>query len=44
MTNTTTIAIDLAKDVFQVAVFNRNCKPVVNKAINPKSIARFIAQ
>lgn len=44
MTNTTTIAIDLAKDVFQVAVFNRNGKPVVNKAINPKSIARFIVQ
>jgi len=44
MKNTTTIAIDLAKDVLQVAVFNRNGKPVVNKAISPKRIRGFILQ
>ena len=44
MTNTTTIAIDLAKDVFQAAVFKKNGKPVLNKTISPKKIGQFIMQ
>jgi transposase len=42
MNNTTTITIDLAKDVFQVAVFNRYGKPLVNKAVSPKKITQVI--
>jgi len=44
MTNTTTIAIDLAKDVFQVAVFSKYGKPLVNKTISPSRIVQFILQ
>lgn len=42
MNNTTTITIDLAKDVFQVAVFNKYGKSLINKPMSPKKIMGFI--
>ncbi len=42
MNNTTTITIDLAKDIFQVAVFSKYGKALINKAISPKQIRQFI--
>jgi hypothetical protein len=36
MNNTTTVTIDLAKDVFQIAVFNKYDKALINSVIRPK--------
>ena len=36
MNNTTTITIDLAKDIFQVAVFTKHGKSLINKPNCPK--------
>ncbi|WP_316367754.1 IS110 family transposase [Candidatus Thiodiazotropha sp. CDECU1] len=44
MKNTTTITIDLAKDVFQVAVFNKFGKQLVNKDVNSKQLAKLVMQ
>ena len=44
MNNTTTITIDLAKDVFQVAVFNKYGTSLSNKAMNSKKMQLLIAQ
>lgn len=44
MNNTTTIAIDLAKNVFQVAVFNKFGKQLSNKAYNEKKMMVLITQ
>ena len=43
MKNTTTISIDLAKTVFQVAVFNKHGKLLSNKAMNRKQMVKCIA-
>ena len=43
MNNTTTVTIDLAKDVFQIAVFNKYGKTLINKAISPKKVRQFIS-
>jgi len=42
MKNTTTITIDLAKDIFQVAVFNKHGKTLINKEMSPKKIRKFV--
>lgn len=44
MNNTTTITIDLAKNVFQVAVFNKFGKQIVNKSVSAKSILLLVSQ
>lgn len=44
MKNTTTIAIDLAKTIFQVAVFNKFSKQLSNKALNEQQMMVLIAQ
>ena len=44
MNNTTTITIDLAKDVFQIAVFNRFGNEITNKAVSPKKILQLVVQ
>jgi transposase len=44
MNNTTTITIDLAKNVFQVAVFNKYGKPISNKAMNDKKMVQRVTQ
>lgn len=44
MKNTTTITIDLAKDVFQVAVFNKFGKQLVNKGMNSKQLVKLVMQ
>ena len=44
MKNCTTITIDLAKDVYQVAVFNKFGKELSNKAMNSTKMRRLIAQ
>jgi transposase len=44
MKDTTTISIDLAKTVFQVAVFNKFGKTVSNKALNAKKMVELVAQ
>ncbi|MES9993756.1 MAG: hypothetical protein ABW098_17540 [Candidatus Thiodiazotropha sp.] len=44
MKNTTTITIDLAKDVFQVAVFNKFGKKLTNKAMNSKRLVQLVLQ
>jgi transposase len=44
MKNTTTISIDLAKEVFQVAVFNKHGKLISNQAVNSKKMVRIIAK
>jgi hypothetical protein len=42
MINTTTITIDLAKDIFQVAIFNKYGKSLINQAISPKKARQFV--
>ena len=42
MNNTTTITIDLAKDIFHVAVFNKYGNSLNNKRITPKKVRQFI--
>ena len=42
MNNTTTITIDLAKTVFQVAVYNKFGKQLSNKAMNDKKMVELI--
>jgi len=44
MKNTTTITIDLAKDVFQVAVLNKFGKQLVNKSVNSKQLVKLVMQ
>ena len=44
MKNTTTISIDLAKNVFQVAVFNQHGKLKSNQAMNDRKMAQLVAQ
>ena len=44
MNNTTTITIDLAKDVFQVAVFNKFGKEIANKSMSAKKIQQIVLQ
>lgn len=44
MNNTTTIVIDLAKEVFQVAVFNKYGKQKSNKAMSAKKMQEIIIQ
>jgi len=44
MKNTTTISIDLAKNVFQVAVFNKHGKLKSNEAMNSKKMVLLVAQ
>ena len=44
MKNCTTITIDLAKDVYQVAVFNKYGKELSNKAMNSTKMRQLIAQ
>ncbi len=44
MKKTTTISIDLAKNVFQVAVFNKHGKLKSNQKMNAKKMALFVAQ
>jgi len=44
MNNTTTITIDLAKDVFQVAVFNKFGKVLVNKAASTAKLQQLVIQ
>ena len=44
MKNTTTISIDLAKNVFQVAVFNKYGKLKSNEAMNGKKMVLLVAQ
>jgi hypothetical protein len=41
MNNTTTITIDLAKDVFQVPFFCKYGKAMISKAISPKELRQF---
>lgn len=40
----TTITIDLAKDIFQVAVFNKFGKELVNKALNSLKMQQLVSQ
>lgn len=44
MKNTTTISIDLAKDIFQVAVFNKHGKLISNQAMKSKKMVQLIAK
>lgn len=44
MKNSTTITIDLAKDVFQIAVFNKFGKEITNKAMSEKRILPTVIQ
>ncbi|SHG63068.1 Transposase [Marinomonas polaris DSM 16579] len=44
MNNNTTIFIDLAKEVFQVAVFNQAGKARLNKEVSAKKMCLIIAQ
>ncbi|MCU7805487.1 MAG: IS110 family transposase [Candidatus Thiodiazotropha sp. (ex Lucinoma borealis)] len=44
MKNTTTITIDLAKDVFQVAVFNKFGIKFVNKGMNSNQLVQLVLQ
>ena len=44
MKNTTTIAIDLAKTIFQVAVFNKFGKQLSNKALSEQKMMALILQ
>ncbi|MCU7886437.1 MAG: IS110 family transposase, partial [Candidatus Thiodiazotropha sp. (ex Lucinoma annulata)] len=44
MNNTTTITIDLAKEVFQVAVFNKFGKEIVNRGMNSKKLVQLVLQ
>jgi hypothetical protein len=44
MNNNMTICIDLAKEVFQVAVFNQAGKAKLNKEVTAKKMCLIIAQ
>ena len=44
MNNNTTISIDLAKDVFQIAIFNRAGKSKLNKEMSSKKMCELIEQ
>ena len=44
MKNTTTISIDLAKNVFQVAVFNKHGNLKSNQAMSSRKMALLVAQ
>lgn len=44
MNTTTTITIVLAKEVFQVAVFPKFGKQVINKAVNSKKLQLLVIQ
>jgi transposase len=44
MNNTTTICIDLAKDVFQIAIFNRAGREKLNKEVSAKKMCEIIHQ
>lgn len=44
MNDTTTITIDLAKDVFQVAVFNKFGKQIINTSVSSKKLQLLVAQ
>lgn len=44
MNNTTTICIDLAKDVFQLAIFNKAGKNTLNKEVTAKKMCDIIHQ
>ncbi|WP_316367283.1 IS110 family transposase [Candidatus Thiodiazotropha sp. CDECU1] len=44
MKNTTTITIDLAKDVFQAVVFNKFGKKLINKGMNSKRLVQLVLQ
>ena len=44
MRNVTTICIDLAKTVFQVAIFNRAGKLLLNKEVSQKKMCAIVAQ
>ena len=44
MNDTTTITIDLAKEVFQVAVFNKYGKQITNKALSGKRMQLLVTQ
>lgn len=44
MNNNTTITIDLAKEVFQVAVFNKFGKLITNKTMSAKSMLQLVSQ
>jgi transposase len=44
MKNDTTICIDLAKEVFQVAVFNRGGKALINKAMSSRKMIKTILE
>ncbi len=44
MDNTTTVTIDLAKDVFPIAVFNEYDRALVNIAISKKKVRQFISR
>lgn len=43
MINNTTISIDLAKEVFQVAIFSRNRKVLTNKKVSASKMKQLIA-
>ena len=43
MNNHNLIAIDLAKNIFQVCLLNSNNQVVMNKPFNRKSLPEFIA-
>jgi len=44
MKNTTTITIDLAKEVFQVAVFSKFGKQLINKAVSSAKLQQLVIQ
>ncbi len=44
MSNNTTICIDLAKDVFQIAIFNKAGKVKSNKEVSVKKLCEIISQ
>lgn len=44
MSNNTTICVDLAKELFQVAVFNKAGKVKLNKEMSAKKMCELIAQ
>ena len=44
MNNTTTITIDLAKEVFQVAILNKFGKVITNKAMSAKKMLHLVIQ
>ena len=44
MNNTNLIAIDLAKNVFQVWIMDKHNKILLNKAFNRKALTEFMVQ